>query len=350
MKYLSSQIHLLAALSNAFGPPGNEKEVGNILKQELEEYTDDVKIDRLGNVLFYHHGKESLPKVMISAHMDEVAFMVTHIEDNGFLRFHILGGIPSTTLPGQRILLRGNKGDIKGIIGTKPPHLMREEEKKQAIPQEDLFIDVGAETLKQAEEKGLEIGSKGVFNVRFEELGDGYICGKAFDDRAGCTVLVEVFKALKESSCNLVAVGTVQEEVGLRGARTAAWQINPDYGLALEGTFAADVPGSRPDRVSSKLKSGPVVTMVDRATITHPKVLQTLVSLGREKSIPFQFKRVLTGGTDAGAIHLTKAGVPSGTLAVPCRYIHGPASIAHVDDLRNTIQLAKEFVKKISIE
>jgi endoglucanase len=189
----------------------------------------------------------------------------------------------------------------------------------------------------------------GVFEAKFEDLGGGYFRGKAFDDRAGCTVLAEVFKSLKDSPYNVVAVGSVQEELGIRGARTATWQVDPDYGLAIEGTFVADVPNTRPDRVSSKIKGGPVVTILDRTTLTHPFVLKTLVKAGRERSIPFQFKKVPMGGTDAGAIHLTKAGVPSGTVAVPCRYIHGPASIIHIDDLENTIHLATEFVKTISV-
>lgn len=348
MKGLSDEIKLLAALSNAFGPSGNEEEVREILKKELEEYADEVRVDKLGNIFFYHHGKERYPNVMLAAHMDEVAFIVTFIEDNGFLRFQTLGGITSNIMPGQMILLRGGKSRLNGIIGTKPPHIMTEEEQKKIVPIEDLFIDVGAESLEEAKGKGVEIGTLGVFDVEFVELGGGYVRGKAFDDRAGCTVLVEVFKALKDSPYRLTAVGTVQEEVGLRGARTAAWQINPDYGLALEGTFAADVPGSRPDRVSAKLKGGPVVTIVDKTTITHPAILKTLIRLGREKSIPSQFKKVPTGGTDAGVIHLTKAGVPSGTVAVPCRYIHGPASVTHIDDLRNTIALSTEFVKAIS--
>jgi putative aminopeptidase FrvX len=161
---------------------------------------------------------------------------------------------------------------------------------------------------------------------------------------------VEVFKALKDSPCNFVAVGSVQEELGMRGARTAAWQIDPDYGLALEGTFAADVPGTRPDRTSAKLKGGPVVTIMDRTVLTDPKVLKTLINAGRKKDIPFQFKKVPVGGTDAGAIHLTKAGVPSGTIAIPCRYIHGPAAIAHLDDFRNTVSLVTEFIKSISLQ
>lgn len=346
---MSEKIRLLATLSNAFGPSGNEEDVREILKKELEEYADEVMVDKLGNIFFRHHGKKEYPNVMLAAHMDEVGFMVTFIEKNGFLRFQTLGGITSNLMPGQVILLRrGGKGYLKGIIGTKPPHIMTEEEKKNIVPIEELFIDIGAESLEEANGKGIEIGTPGVFNIEFAELGGGYLMGKAFDDRAGCTVLVEVFKALKDSPYNLIAVGTVQEEVGGRGARTAAWQIDPAYGLALEGTFAADVPGSREDRMSANLKGGPVITIMDRTTITHPIILKTLIKLGKEKSIPFQFKKVPMGGTDAGAIHLTKAGVPSGTVAVPCRYIHGPASVTHVDDLNSTIALVTEFVKAIS--
>lgn len=346
---MSKEIKLLEALSNAFGPPGHEEEVRELLRKELEDYADEVQVDKLGNILFYRHGKESYPKVMLAAHMDEVGLMVTFIENTGFLRFESLG-ITSNVMLGQSILLKGSKGRLKGIIGMKPPHIMTEEERRKVIPTEDLFVDIGAENLEAVEQKGIEIGTPGVFDVEFTELGGGYVRGKSFDDRAGCTVLAEVFEALKESPYNLVAVGTVQEEVGLRGARTAAWQVDPDYGLALEGTFAADVPGSRQDRMSAKLKGGPVISFMDRSTLTHPTVLKTLIEVGKAKSIPYQFKKVPSGGTDAGAIHLTKAGVPSGTVAVPCRYIHGPAAVTHIDDLKNTVALVTEFVKVISIK
>jgi endoglucanase len=345
---LLKEIELLGKLSNAFGPSGNEEDVAEILRRDLEGYADEERIDKLGNILFYHNGQKGCPKVMLSAHMDEVGFMVTFIEEDGFLRFDTIGGITNNIMPGQRILLRGERGYLKGIIGTKPPHIMTAEEQNKIVPKEDLFIDVGAESLKQAREKGADVGMMGVFDVEFADLGDGYFRGKAFDDRAGCTVLAEVFKSLKDSPYNVVAVGSVQEELGMRGSRTAAWQVDPDYGLALEGTFVADVPGTRPDRVSSKIKGGPVVTIMDRTALTHPMVLKTLIKVGRERSIPFQFKKVPVGGTDAGSIHLTRAGVPSGTVAVPCRYIHGPASIVHVDDLKNTVRLVTEFVKAIS--
>ena len=345
---MTDEIRLLEKLSNAFGPSGSEDDVADLLKKELEAYADETHVDKLGNVLFYHNGKEGSPKIMLAAHMDEIGFIVTFVEETGFLRFDTIGGITNIIMPGQRVLLRGDKGYLKGIIGTKPPHLMTVEELGKIIPKEDLFIDVGADSIGQAKEKGVDVGTMGVFDVDFADLGDGYYRGKSFDDRAGCTVLAEVFKALKDSSYNVVAVGSVQEELGIRGAKTAAWQVDPDFGLALEGTFVSDVPATRPDRVSSKIKGGPVVTIMDRSSFTHPHVLKTLIKVGREKSIPFQFKQVPVGGTDAGAIHLTKAGVPSGTVAVPCRYIHGPASILHVDDLRNTTRLVTEFVHAIS--
>lgn len=346
---MPAEVKLLEKLSNAFGPSGNEEDVAEILKKELKGYADETHIDKLGNALFYHHGKKGYPKIMLSAHMDEVGFIITFIEENGFLRFDILGGITNNIMPGQRILFRGNKGYLKGIVGTKPPHIMTPEEQNKIVPKEDLFIDIGAESLSQTQGKGADVGTMGVFDVEFTDLGDGYFRGKALDDRAGCTVLAEVFKTLKDSPYNVVAVGSVQEELGIRGARTAAWQVDPDYGLALEGTFVADVPGTRPDRVSSKIKGGPVVTIMDRTVFTHPHVLKALIKAAKQKSIPFQFKKVPVGGTDAGAIHLTRAGVPSGTVAVPCRYIHGPASIIHADDLRNTIRLVTEFVKTISV-
>ena len=345
---LTDLIRLLESLSNAFGPPGNEEEIRTILRKELEEHADETRVDKLGNVFFVHHGKDNSPKVMLASHMDEVGFIVTFMDNNGFLRFHTLGGITSNVMPGQTILLRGTKGDIKGLVGTKPPHLMKEDERNKVTVMDELFLDIGASSLKESEQKGIEIGTNGVFDVKFTELGKGFLKGKALDDRAGCTVLVEAFKALKNSPYNIVAIGTVQEEMGMRGARTAAWQADPDYALALEGTFAVDVPGSSPETVSSKLKGGPVVTILDQTVITHPIVLKTLIKVGKEKSIPFQFKQLPMGGTDSGAIHLTKAGIPSGTVAVPCRYIHGPASVTHVDDVKNTVKLVTEFVKAIS--
>jgi endoglucanase len=341
-------IELLKRLSNAFGPPGYETEPRTILREELENYADSVSVDKLGNIIFNHQGDKDAPKIMLAAHMDEVAFLITHIEDTGFLRFHTWG-IVDTVLPGQRVLLKGKKGDLYGILGTKPPHVLSEAERNKPVSRDDMFLDIGATTKEEAEAKGSYIGMLGVFDVEFKELGEGYLWGKAFDDRVGCYVMAEVFKWVKDKPYNLVAVGTVQEEVGLRGSKTAAWQVNPDYGIALENTFAVDMPGVPPHKQSSSLKKGPVVTVADRSVIAHPKVLGSILEAAEAEQISYQFKQVPRGGTDAGSIHLTKAGIPSGTISNPCRYIHGPCGITTIEDIENTIRLVKAFIKRISI-
>lgn len=338
---------LLQQLSDAFGPPNDETDVKTILRQELSEYTDQITEDTLGNLFFSLNGNTKYPRVMLAAHMDEVAFMVTHIEATGFLRFHTLGGIAPHVMPGQRIRLRGNQGPVLAVIGTKPPHIMSDEDRKKLVPLDDLFMDIGANSESEVKSKGIDIGTVGVFDVKFQDLGNGYLLGKAFDDRVGCAVMVQVVKKLHKLNRQVVAVGTVQEEVGLRGARVAAWQVDPQYGLALEGSFTADVPGSQPHQISAKLQSGPVIAIADRTTLTHPTIFNTLIQVGKQHKIPYQFKKIPRGGTDAGAIHLTKAGIPSGTVAVPCRYIHGPASILHISDYENTIQLVTHFVKSL---
>jgi endoglucanase len=337
----------LERLSNAFGPPGYETEPRNILIEELQDYADEVKVDKLGNVFFYHKGDTEAPVIMLAAHIDEVAVLITDIDDNGFLRFHSWG-ILNNVLPGQRMQLNGKKGKLYGILGTKPPHVLSDEERKAAIPADQLFIDIGASNREMAEAKGAYIGMTGVFDVQFKDLGDGFFWGKAFDDRVGCYVMAEVFKWAKETSYNIVAVGTVQEEVGLRGSRTAAWQVDPDYGLALENTFAIDMPGVPSHKQSAGLLKGPVVTIADRSVITHPKVLGSIMEAAETEAIPYQFKKIPRGGTDAGSIHLTKAGIPSGTIANPCRYIHGPCGITTKQDIENTVALVKAFIKRIS--
>jgi endoglucanase len=338
---------LLERLSNAYGPPGYEDEAREVLKAELEGYADETHVDKLGNIMFWHKGKKGKPLIMLAAHTDEVGFLVRHIEDQGYLRLHSWGVVPNL-LPGQRLLFRGKKGDLKGIVGTKPPHIMSEEERKKPVLLDDLFVDIGTCTREEAEKRGAFVGMTGVFDVEFIDLGEGYVRGKALDDRAGCYVMAEVFKSLKDSPYNVVAVGTVQEEVGLRGSKTAAYQVDPDYGLALEGTFAVDMPGMAPHMVPAALKKGPVVTIADASVVVHPKILNTIVEAAEAGKIPYQFKKIPSGGTDAGSIHLTKGGIPSGTIAVPCRYIHGPAAITSTEDIENTIRLVKAFVERIS--
>ena len=339
---------MIKRLSNAFGPPGAEEEPREILRADLEEHVDEVKVDSMGNVYFYQYGKEGRPQVLIDAHTDEVGFIVNYLDDKGFLRFSNIGGIIPGIMQGQRILLKGKVDQLIGVIGVKPPHVMSEEERKQVISVDRLFLDIGAENKKQAEEKGCYLGMMGVFDIDFKNLGNGYICGKAFDDRMGCYVMAEVIKALKNSDCNVVGVGAVQEEVGLRGARVAAWKVNPDYAIALEGTFAVDMPGISPENRVTMLRNGPILTIADRGIVCNPHLLQTLIDTAEAESIPYQFKKPLMGGTDASAIHLSRGGIPTSVVSVPCRYIHGPASVAYTEDIDNTVRLVETFTRKIS--
>ncbi|MHA1616855.1 MAG: M42 family metallopeptidase [Candidatus Njordarchaeales archaeon] len=344
-------ISLLEKLSNAFGPPGFEDEVREIVKEELEGVTSDIRVDALGNLIAYKKGSENYPVVMLDAHMDEVGFLITHIDKRGFLRFQPLGGFDERVLYAQQVVIRTKNGDkILGFIGAKAPHLLKPEERSKVLGIDELFIDIGATSEEEAREMGIEIGSVGTFATKFTRLSRNRVMGKAFDDRVGLTVMITAMKMLKDTNYNIIGVASVQEEVGLRGARTAAWQATPDLALALEGTAAADIPGTPEHKESTAMGKGPAITIADRSIIAHPKIVKLLVNAAEENNIPYQFKRVIAGGTDAGVIHLTKGGVPAGVVSVPCRYIHGPAAFLDLRDLENTIKLVVAFVRKASEE
>ena len=336
-------IDLLRKLSEAYGPPGYEDEVRQIMIKELEKITDEVHVDNLGNVIAVHKGNN--PKIMLAAHMDEVALLITHIDKNGFLRFHVLGGIDPRVLYSQEVVIKTENEVVHGYIGAKPPHLLKPEERKKVPDIDQLFIDIGASSKEEVEKLGVSVGSTATFVPRFKELKNNRVMGKAFDDRAGCTALIEVMRKIKHSPCTVYGVATVQEEVGLRGARTATWQVEPDIGLAIEGTTSSDTPGTPEHLTSTKVGWGPAITIADKSMVTHPKILRRLIEIAKKNNIPFQFKRTVSGGTDAGSIHLTKKGIPTGVVSVPCRYIHSPLSILDLNDLENAIRLVDAFVR-----
>ena len=343
-------VSLLEKLSNAFAPPGYEDEVREIVRSELENVVDEIKIDALGNIIGIKHGNDAYPAILLDAHMDEVGFIITHIEKKGFLRFHPLGGFDPKVLYAQKVVIKGDKGFVYGYIGAKAPHLQKPGEQSKAVEIENLFIDVGAASDEEVKELGIDIGSVGTFATKFIRLNDKRVMGKAFDDRAGLTALISIMKQLKDSEYNIIAIGAVQEEVGLRGARTAAWQVEADFALALEGTAAADTPGTPDHRKSTELGKGPAITIADRSIIAHPKIVKALVEVANRRNIPYQFKRVIVGGTDAGVIHLTREGIPSGVVSVPCRYIHSPAAVLDLDDLKHMIDLVIGFIEYVSEE
>jgi putative aminopeptidase FrvX len=340
-------VDALEKLSNACGVAGREEEVRSLMKKFLKPYVDEVKEDKLGNVIGIKKGKKNAPKVMLAAHMDEIGLLVKTISKKGFIRFAKIGGIDDRILLAQKVIVYTEKGSLHGIIGSKPPHIQKEEERKKVLTYDELFIDVGAENHEQAKKMGIRIGDPVGFDIKFAKVGKNIVIGRAFDDRVGCAVMVEAMKRLEKTECTVYAVGTVQEEVGLRGATTAAFGIYPDVGIALDVTVAGDVPGVKEVEASIKLGKGPSIEIADMGLIAHPKVVRLLVDAAEENKIPYQLETGLPGSTDAARISLTREGVPSGVISIPTRYIHSPSSLLSLEDAEKTVKLTVAAIQKI---
>ena len=340
---------LLQQLSDAFGVAGFEDEVRAKIKELVSPYGDEVKTDTLGNLFATRKGKNNFT-LMLDAHMDEIGFMVKWIDESGYLRFSPIGGWDERIVPSHQVVILTRSGKKRyGVIGSTPPHILKDEERKKPIPLEDMFIDVGASSRQEAADMGLRIGDPLTIHYPFTELRDGYVVGKALDDRAGCAVLIEAARRLAETALEITLVFSfvVGEEVGLRGARTAAYQINPDVALALEGTIGADVPGISEERQPVRLGRGPAITVADRTIIVSRSMVKALERVAEEGSIPYQYKLPIIGGTDAGAIHLTRAGILTGVVSVPCRFVHSPNSTLRLNDLENTVRLVTRFTEAL---
>jgi len=332
-------MELLRKLSEAHGVPGYEDEVRSLLQREFERFCDSVEVDTLGNLIARKGSGDR--KVMLAAHMDEIGLMVKHVDSKGYLRFMPLGGVVEQCLLNQRVLVHTSSGAVRGVIGSKPPHLMKDEERKKPVKTEDMFIDVGAGSAEEAEKLGVKVGDFVTFERSFAKLGGELVTGKAFDDRVGCWAMVEVLRRL-ELDAEVYAVATVQEEVGLKGARTAAYRVAPDIALVLETTSAGDFPGVKEEECRVKLGEGVVITVADaggRGLITHPRVRELLVNTAKEAKIEYQLEVVERGTTDGTSIHLTRTGVPTGVLSVPARYLHSPVEVADRRDMRRAVEL-----------
>jgi putative aminopeptidase FrvX len=338
----------LEKLSNACGVTGRENNVREIMTKLMKPYADEITVDRLENVIAIKKGKAKAPKVMLAAHMDEVGLMVKTITKEGFLQFSKVGGIDDRILPAQKVTIFTKKGEFSGIIGSKPPHIQKEEERKKIITYDDLFIDVGAENREDAQKKGISIGDPVAFNVQYTPLGKDVVMGKAFDNRAGCIAMIETLKLLEKTDVTVCAVGTVQEEVGLRGAGTAAFGVDPDVAIALDVTIAGDVPGVREFDTSVKMGKGPALTVSDSGLITHPKVLRWLLDTAEEEKIAIQLESGLLGSTDAARISMTRQGIPCGTVSIPTRYIHSPVGVLNLKDIEDSAKLTAAAIKNIS--
>ena len=337
----------LEKLSNATGVAGREEEVRNLLTKMMKPYTDEVKVDKLENVIATKKGKTTAPKIMLAAHMDEIGLMIKTINKEGFLQFTKMGGIDDRILVAQKVIVHTSKGPLNGIIGSKPPHIQKEEERKKILAYDELFIDIGAENKEEAANMGVKVGDPAVFEGKFAKIGKDTVIGKAFDDRIGCAVMVETLKLLEKTDCTVYAVGTVQEEVGLRGAATAAFGVDPDVGIALDVTVAGDVPGVREFDTTIKMGKGPAITVTDSGLITHPKILRLLLDTAEENKIPYQLETGLMGSTDAARISLTRQGVPSGTISIPTRYIHSPNGMLSLKDAEDSAKLTAAAIQRI---
>jgi len=336
----------LEKLSNACGVTGRETPVRDLMVEMLKPHADKIQVDRMENVIAIKNGKSNAPKIMLAAHMDEVGLMVKTITKDGFIQFSKMGGIDDRILPAQKVVVHTKSVTYPGVIGSKPPHIQKEEERKKIISYDDLFIDIGAESKDDAVAMGVAIGDPVAFDVKYAPLGKDTVMGKAFDNRAGCAVMVETMRLLKEVDCTVCAVGTVQEEVGLRGAATAAFGVDPDLAIALDVTIAGDVPGVREFDTSVKMGKGPALTISDSGLITHPKILRWLRETAQEEQIAIQLESGLLGSTDAARISITRQGIPSGTISIPTRYIHSPTGIMSLKDLELSAKLAAAAIQK----
>lgn len=340
-------VEVLEKLSNANGVTGREDQVRDLMKKNLKPHVNETREDRLGNIIALKKGKKDSPSIMLAAHMDEVGLMIKNITKRGFLQFAKVGGIDDRILFAQKVIVHTDKAPLIGVIGAKPPHIQTEEERKKIVEADRLFIDVGAKDKKEAEKMGVHVGDVVSFDTKFSRIGKDVVVGKAFDDRVGCSMIVEVMRRLPKVDCNVYAVGTIQEEVGLRGATIAAFQVAPDVGIALEATVAGDTPGVREGEAPAKVNAGPVLTVADAGLIAHPKILKLLIASAKEHKISYQLETGIRGATDASKIALTREGVPSGVISVPARYIHSPAALMNINDVEKAIQLAVATVQAI---
>ncbi|NLJ80409.1 MAG: M42 family metallopeptidase [Firmicutes bacterium] len=336
---------LLARLTEACGAPGQESEIRDLIRAEIAPYADEIKTDALGNLIAFKNPHASGPKVMLAAHMDEVALMIVGIEKNGYLKFRPLGGIDPRVLVAKTVVIGDKK--IFGVIGSKPIHLQRPEERNKAFSLRELAIDIGVKSKEEAE-KLVKLGDAAYFTTKYEEIGKNKIKAKALDDRVGCALAIRLLQ--EKVSFPLAVAFTVQEEVGLRGAGVAAYQVEPDLALILEGTTASDVPGTDQHKQATSVGKGPAVTIMDRTVIAHPPLVRKLLELAREKNIPAQIRRTTTGGTDAGRIQLAKEGAKVAVIAVPCRYIHSAVSLMSKDDFEAAYQLVKAYLQYLEKE
>ncbi|MBL4594632.1 MAG: M42 family metallopeptidase [Flavobacteriales bacterium] len=330
-------VNLLKEIAEVAGAPGHEQRVREIVLREVTPLVDDIKIDNMGNVYAIKKGKNE-KRVMIGAHMDEIGFIVTHIDDDGFVRFHTLGGFDPKTLTAQRIIIHGTE-DIIGVMGSKPIHVMSAEERTKLPKTTDYFIDLGMD--KEAVEKIVSVGNPITRERGLIEMGNCVNC-KSLDNRLAVFILIESLRALKDKEVpyDIYGVFTVQEEVGIRGANVAALEIKPDFGFGLDTTIAFDVPGAKPEEMVTKLGDGTAIKIMDSSTICDYRMIKFMENVAKKHNIKTQKEILTAGGTDtAGIQRMNPGGAIAGAISIPTRHIHQVIEMADKDDIRGSIDL-----------
>lgn len=338
---------LLKELSEAHGAPGYEAEIRSLVRSRLLDF-GHIDHDRVGSLVC--RNGETGPRLMLAAHMDEIGFMVSHISDEGLLRFLPLGGWWNHVLLGQRVLVKTNAGDLPGVIGAKPPHVLSQEERKKLLELKEMYIDIGAVSRTQVEEAGVRLGDPVVPDSPFRSLLNGRVyMGKAFDDRVGLALMIETLRhfALAPHPNVLCGAATVMEEVGLRGAKTCADLVNPDIAIILESDICGDVPGIKPEESTIRLGGGPSLVLLEARLIPNLRFRDLVIDTAKQLGIPLQFSAWLGGSTDGGQIHLHGVGVPTVVLGVPARHIHSHSGLINRDDYDRTLQLVIALVEKL---
>lgn len=333
---------------DSMSPSGFEEEARGIWRERTKEFVDEIITDVHGNCIGVLN-KDGKPKVMLAGHMDEVGYMVKYVNKEGFVYFSAIGGIDPHLVPGERVWIKTKRGKILGVIGMKPIHLLDKEEREKVVKLENLFIDIGMKNKKEVEEL-VSIGDPAVPAVGFDVLNKDRVVGRGFDDKGGAFVVSEVLRFLskKEPKASVYGVATVQEEIGLRGAKTSAFRIAPDVGIAIDVTFATDYPATETESTKFgdiRIGKGPSIS---RGPNINPKVFELLIQEAKAKKIPYQIEGAPRAtGTDANVIQLTRAGVATGLVSIPNRYMHTPVELISLDDLENVANLIANFILQL---
>ncbi|ABR30082.1 aminopeptidase [Thermosipho melanesiensis] len=329
---------LIRKLTETHSPSGREDEIRKVILSELDGFIDGYKVDKLGNLIVWKTGRSDR-KILLDAHMDEIGVVVTNIDDKGFLKIDMVGGVSPYTIFRSKIRF----GDIIGIVDVEGETGAILSENIKNLSFDKLYVDIGAKSREEAE-KLCSIGTFGTFDGYFVEKGDFYI-SKSLDDRIGCAVIIETFKRLKNPENTVYGVFAVQEEIGIVGARVAGYEIDPDVAIAIDVTGAGDTPKAN-KRISMKLGSGACIKVKDGYSISDRKIVETLRNLAEKHNIPYQMEVLIYGGTDARGYQNTKAGIPSATISIATRYIHTPNEMVHKNDVEATIQLILKYIEE----